>query len=297
MQCFISYVRENSDLVDKLRRDLESHNIEVWIDREDLGPGSRWKREIRAAIRSGSFFIACFSKQYNEREKTYMNEELTLAIEEIRTRPADKTWFIPVKLNECDIPDRDIGGGETLHDFTYIALYEDWNKGIERIVKEIQQGTPQPANQDIEQRAQEEFDKGFECQNRADEATDSEEKRRGYQEAIRCYTEAVGIRINYAEAYYNRAIAHDAIGNIPKAIEDFTSAITLRHNLPDAHYNRGLAYFKRYDLDEAIEDLTKAIELRPTFPDAYYDRSKVWLSLNEWEKAMADLAIFRSMQA
>lgn len=297
MQCFISYVRENSELVDKLQEDLEAHNIEVWIDRKDLGVGSRWKRQVRAAIHSGSFFIACFSKEYHERDTTYMNEELTLAIEEIRIRPSDKTWFIPVKLNECDIPDREIGGGETLRDLTYTALYEDWDKSIERIVTEIQQGTPQP-NQDIDQRAQEEFDKGSECQTRADEATDDpEEKRRGYEEAIRCYTEAVGLRKDFAEAYYNRAIAHDAVGNIAKSIQDLTSAITLQYNLPDAHYNRGLAYFKREDLDEAIEDLDEAIELQPTFPDAYYDRSRVWLSLKEWEKAMADIATFRSMQS
>ena len=242
------------------------------------------------------FFIACFSKEYHGRDTTYMNEELTLAIEEIRIRHADKTWFIPVKLNECDIPDREIGGGENLHDFTYIALYENWDQGIERIVKEIQQGSPQ-LNQDTDQRAQEEFYKGSGFQNRADEATDPEEKRRGYEKAIRCYTEAVGLRIDFAEAYYNRAIAHDAVGSIPKAIEDFTSAITLQYKFPDAHYNRGLAYFKRKDYDEAIEDITKSIELRPTFPDAYYVRARVWLRLNEWEKAKEDLETFRSMQS
>lgn len=302
MGCFISYVRENSELVDNLCEYLESHNIEVWLNRKDLAPGSRWEQEIRAAIRSGSFFIACFSKEYNERDKTYMNAELTLAIEEIRLRPADKTWFIPVKLNECEIPDRNIGGGESLHSFTHTVLYEDWDKNVKRILKEIQRGMPKPPDQDTDQRpdtdrAQEEFDNGLERQNRADEAVDPEEKRRGYQEAVCCYTEAIGLRKDFAEAYYNRAIAHDAIGNHAKAIEDLTSAITLEYNLPDAHYSRGLAYFKRDDLDEAVEDLTKAIELQPDFPDAYYARSKVWLLLDEWENAMADLAAYRSMQS
>ena len=302
MSCFISYVRENSKLVDNLCEYLESHNIEVWIDRKDLAPGSRWKQEIRAAIRNGSFFIACFSKEYNESEKTYMNEELTLAIEEIRIRPINKTWFIPVKLNECKIPDRDIGGGETLGGFTYTVLYENWDKNVKRIVEEIQRGMPKPPDQDTDQRpdidrAQEEFDNGLGSQNRADKATDPEEKRRGYQEAVRYYTEAIGFQKDFAEAYYNRAIAYNAIGNHAKAIEDLTSAITLQYNLPDAHYSRGLAYFKRDDLDEAVDDLTKAIQLQPDFTDAYYARSKAWLLLDEWENAMADLAAYRSMQS
>ena len=87
-----------------------------WLDRNDIDPGLRWKREIRRAIQQGAFFIACFSKEYDERDKTYMNEELTFAIEELRQKPIDQAWFIPVKLNKCEIPDRDIGGGDTLRD-------------------------------------------------------------------------------------------------------------------------------------------------------------------------------------
>ena len=57
---FISYVRENTEIVDKLCKGLRSRGIEVWLDRRDLGAGVRWKREIPRAIREGTFFIACF---------------------------------------------------------------------------------------------------------------------------------------------------------------------------------------------------------------------------------------------
>ena len=116
---FISYVSENIEIVDRLYQELKLHGIEVWRDRDNIAPGLRWKREIRRAIQQGAFFIACFSKEYDERDQTYMNEELAIAIEELRQRPIDQAWFIPVKLNECEIPDRDIGGGETLRDLQY----------------------------------------------------------------------------------------------------------------------------------------------------------------------------------
>ena len=77
---FISYIHENEEMVDKLCKALELHGIKVWLDRNDIKPGSRWKQAIREAIREGAFFIACFSKEYNKRDKTYMNEELTIAI-------------------------------------------------------------------------------------------------------------------------------------------------------------------------------------------------------------------------
>ena len=147
---FISYVRENQEDIQRLYDGLTKHGVKVWLDRYDIAPGTRWKQTIRRAIGQGAFFIACFSKEYNAREKTYMNEELTLAIEVLRQRPADQAWFIPVKLSECEIPDRDIGGGETLQDLQYVELYKDWDSGIQRILNVIQPDVPAPDNIDAD---------------------------------------------------------------------------------------------------------------------------------------------------
>ena len=134
---FLSYVRENEEIVDKFYQELISRGLKVWLDRQDLNPGSRWKQEIRKAIREGAFFVACFSKEQNKSDKTYMNEELTIAIDELRQKPSERIWFIPVKLNRCKIPDRNIGG-ETLRDLHYINLYKDWDAGIQSILKVVQ---------------------------------------------------------------------------------------------------------------------------------------------------------------
>ena len=140
---FISYVKENKKAVYEFYQDLKSHDINVWLDRNEIDPGARWKHAIRKAIREGAFFVACFSKEYNNRDKTYMNEELIFAIEELRQRPTERIWFIPVKLNECEIPDRDIGGGETLRDLQYVNLKEDWGGGIQSILEVIYNFAPQ----------------------------------------------------------------------------------------------------------------------------------------------------------
>lgn len=134
---FISYAHENTETINRLYTELTDRNIKVWLDRNEIKPGHRWKSVIWNAIREGAFYIACFSKEYSERDETYMNEELLTAIEELRLKPTDRSWFIPVKLNECEIPDRSIGPGETLRDLQYIALYEDWGNGIHGLVEEI----------------------------------------------------------------------------------------------------------------------------------------------------------------
>lgn len=100
---FISYVRENTSYVYQLARELKVYGIEVWIDKTDIKPGERWADAIRDGIEKGDFFIACFSEEYSTRMRTYMNEEITLAIEELRQRPTDRAWFIPVLLSRTEI--------------------------------------------------------------------------------------------------------------------------------------------------------------------------------------------------
>jgi len=139
---FISYVRENQKQVDRLCQELESHGVKVWLDRKSINPGARWKDAIREAINKGAFFMACFSQEYRSKAETYMNEELTLAIERLRKIQPNREWFIPVLLSECDVPARSVGAGETLLDINWVPLYEDWEGGIRRIISVI--GNMQP---------------------------------------------------------------------------------------------------------------------------------------------------------
>ena len=121
---FVSYVREDSDAVDDLCSVLEAAQIPYWRDRSALGPGDAWKARIRLAIGEGSLlFLACFSNNSRVKDKSYMNEELTLAIEEFRRMPPGRTWLIPVRFDGGDLPEWDLGAGRTLDDLNYSNLF------------------------------------------------------------------------------------------------------------------------------------------------------------------------------
>ena len=130
---FISYVREDTDCVDRLASALLTKGFDVWIDRTHLMPGMRWKSTIRKAIRSGDYFVACFSPRYVNKTETYMNEELIIAIERLRLMSRSRQWFIPVKLEECEIPDHEIGPGETLDSLQYVDFSHDWEAALENL--------------------------------------------------------------------------------------------------------------------------------------------------------------------
>lgn len=134
---FLSYAKEDSVFIDQLQKDLEYYGIKTWRDRDKLYAGMRWKAAIRKAVKDGALFIACFSKASEGRSRSYMYEELNLAVEEMRLRPKDRAWFIPVRLNQCEVPDWDIGGGETLSDIQYLDLFTDWEKSITTLVSVI----------------------------------------------------------------------------------------------------------------------------------------------------------------
>lgn len=134
---FISYVRDNQAEVDRLADDLRRFGIQVWLDRETIHPGERWRNAIYEAIEQGANFLACFSEEYLNRQKSFMNDELALAINELRQYPAERRWFIPIRLSDCEIPDRDIGGGETLRDLQRVDLFANRQTALDALLRSL----------------------------------------------------------------------------------------------------------------------------------------------------------------
>jgi hypothetical protein len=136
---FISYVREDSHRVDQLQRVLEAAGVRVWRDTADLWPGQDWRVEIRRAINDNALaFLACFSFNSLAREVSYQNEELALAIDQIRLRRPDRSWLIPVRFDEVDIPDLDLGGGRTLASIQCADLFGSrYDEGTMRLVEAV----------------------------------------------------------------------------------------------------------------------------------------------------------------
>jgi TIR domain len=148
---FISYVREDAHHVDHLQRNLQAAGVPVWRDTADLWPGQDWRRMIRRAITDNALvFIACFSSQSLAKKKSYQNEELALAVEQLRQRQPDDPWLIPVRFDDCEVPDLDIGAGRTLASIERADLFGDrYEQQMRRLVVFVQRLLGQhPPDQD-----------------------------------------------------------------------------------------------------------------------------------------------------
>ncbi len=153
---FISYVREDSPRVDQLQRTLEAAGIPVWRDTASLWPGEDWRVNIRRAIVEDALaFIACFSYRSLGRDKSYQNEELVLAIDQLRLRRPDVPWLIPVRFDECAIPDRDLGGGRTLASIQSADLFGDRiAEGTARLVTAVRRILERTSNPETDDRTE-----------------------------------------------------------------------------------------------------------------------------------------------
>jgi hypothetical protein len=75
---FISYSTEDKDIRDRLREDLKAYGVVIWVDIEQLKPGTTdWQAAIRAAIRSCSQILLLSSPDASL--SPYVFHELELA--------------------------------------------------------------------------------------------------------------------------------------------------------------------------------------------------------------------------
>lgn len=131
---FISYMREDQAIIDRLIKALTKNGVRVWLDRNDLEPGVRWRTVINTAINEGSYFLACFSTTRTGTEESYANTEMNLALEKFRKGENERSWFIPIKLDSQTIPKIPIQGTETLLDLQYIDLSFNWKANLEQLL-------------------------------------------------------------------------------------------------------------------------------------------------------------------
>jgi len=71
---------------------------------------------------------------------------------------------------------------------------------------------------------------------------------------------AIEAKSDDAEAFNNRGIVRQNLGNLKLALADFSRAVDLGYGA-DAYFNRADLYMKRLQFDRAIEDLSEAISL------------------------------------
>jgi len=129
---FLAYVEEDREAVLKLFAGLQAHGMDPWLDRRKLMPGQNWPRSIERAIEVSDFFLACLSHRSVAKPGRFQSE-LRYALDCASRLPLEEVYFIPVRLDRCDVPAR------IAREIQYVDLFPDWDRGLNRVIRVIRQ--------------------------------------------------------------------------------------------------------------------------------------------------------------
>jgi formylglycine-generating enzyme required for sulfatase activity len=105
LRVFLCHSSADKPAVRELYQRLKADDFEPWLDEEDLLPGQDWQREIPKAVRESDVVIVCLSRGSVNRAG-YIQKEIKFALDVADEQPEGAIFIIPVKLEDCKVPDR-----------------------------------------------------------------------------------------------------------------------------------------------------------------------------------------------
>jgi tetratricopeptide (TPR) repeat protein len=298
---FISYRRTNAPWALAIYQYLNHHGNDAFIDFQGIASGG-FELIILENIRARAHFLVLLTPsalEYCGDPKDWLRREIETAMESRRN-------VVPVMLDGFDFEapsnvSRLTGQLLALKDYNALRVYAEYfaaamdrlrgdflNVPLESVSHPASLSTPArhaaeaqqaaasaaPAVGQEELTAQTWFEKGF---NAVDPA-----------ERIRCYTEAIRLKPDYAEPYYNRGNARYDKGDLDGALKDYTEAIRLNPNFAIAYFNRGNTRRDKGDFNGALKDYDEAIRLKPDLADAYNNRGNARGDKGDHDGALKD---------
>ena len=125
---FLCHASEDKKQVLAIYHQLKAAGFNPWLDKMDLLPGQKWDGEIRRALKSSRFIIIFFSK-FSVSKRGYVQREFKLALDALEEIPDDQIFIIPVRLEDCRIP-------EAFRHIHYVDLFSQG--GFDLVIKVIE---------------------------------------------------------------------------------------------------------------------------------------------------------------
>jgi tetratricopeptide (TPR) repeat protein len=97
---FLSYTSQDADAARRLCEGLRAAGLEVWFDQSELRGGDAWDAAIRRQIKTCALFVPLISASVRERTEGYFRLEWKLAIDRSHLMAAEKTFLLPVAIDE-----------------------------------------------------------------------------------------------------------------------------------------------------------------------------------------------------
>jgi hypothetical protein len=137
-QIYLSYLPKDRIQAEKILDALQKIGVDVWTNEKNILPGQHREEEIYAAIQKSDIVLVCLSKNFIENEG-YAQKELKIALEITKEKPEGMIYLIPVRLEDCDIPQslRMFEKADVFKSGKYSKLIKSIEEKANKISKEI----------------------------------------------------------------------------------------------------------------------------------------------------------------
>jgi tetratricopeptide (TPR) repeat protein len=300
---FMSYRRTNSFMARAVYQSLTAKGYDVFFDYEGINSGD-FEQIILGNLRARAHFLVILTPSALERcnkPGDWLRREIETALDEKRN--IVPLFFEGFSFGSPSIAQFLTGKLAMLKNYNGLNVPADYfNEAMNKLIKRFLNIPLDAVIHPLSSNAK----KGADAQKAAlrktakvtkNELSAEEWLEQGYKhheakkyaEAINCYTEAIRLKPDFAEAFNNRGSARFDKGDLDGAITDHTRSIELR-NLESyiPYFNRGGARFDKGDLDGAIKDYTEAIRLKPDFAEAFNNRGLARRAKGDLDKAVKD---------
>jgi hypothetical protein len=129
LRLFLCHSSADKRIVRDLYQRLRNDRFDPWLDEENLLPGQDWEQEIKKEVRATHVVLACLSTRSVTRDG-YVHKEIRIALDVADEKAEGTIFLIPVKLEECEIPER-------LRRWHWVNLYE--KRGYEQLLRALQE--------------------------------------------------------------------------------------------------------------------------------------------------------------
>ena len=297
---FISYRRVHAGWAQSISADLTHHGYDVFFDLTGIASGD-FERIILENIRARAHFLVVLASSSLER----VNDPGDLFWREIESAMQEQRNVVPLFLEGFDFDARASGRRWTgrlkdLSRYNGLAVSAAYfacamKRLREKYLNVSLDAVLHPASPRAVEAARKQQDAARAAPNvEAHELTAVEWFERGSaaidpDEQVRCYTESIHLKPEFAEAHNNRGVARNVKRDYDGALADYSEAIRLRPDFAEAYINRGATFCAKRDYDSAVADLEKAIRLRPDSAEAYNNRGVTLCARGDHASAVADL--------
>jgi tetratricopeptide (TPR) repeat protein len=289
---FISYRRTNFWTALAVYQHLHSNGYDVFFDYKSI-PSGDFEQVIIENVRSRAHFVVILSPSALDRCKEpgdWLRREIETAIDSKRN-------IIPLVMEGFDFGTSAIvealtGKLADLKKYNTLSIPAEYFEEAmaklrsDRFLKRPLESVSHPVSEITEQITEEQ-------KSAANEAAPVEEGQltaqtwfeRGYvfavqtknfEEAIRCFSEAIRLEPSFAEAYNNLGNSLAAVGRFEEAAGIYRKAITLDPSNATAYFNLGNLHRQMKNYDKARDAFHKARELDPSDPSLSSLANESW---------------------